>query len=189
MQFAVGDNVVHPHHGPGRITGVERREFLDGKKLYYEIEIPMHELSVYLPRVKLKEIGVRPAMSRARLPHVLVKLRSQPRQLPQDYKERQEAVWERLKTGRVMQLAEVVRDLTWHQKRDHLTKKDTAYLAQGKRRLAAEMALVSGAKVADMEKTIEATLSAAMSGTEERERRHQPRAQVTGVARRWKRGT
>ena len=140
MQFSVGDKVVHPHHGPGRITGIERREFLDGKKLYYEIEIPIQELSVYLPRQAMKEIGVRPAMSRARLPRVLDRLRSRPRRLPQDYKQRQEEVWERLRTGRVMQVAEVVRDLTWHEKRDHLTKRDMDLLTQGKTRLAAEMA-------------------------------------------------
>jgi len=188
MQFSVGDEVVHPHHGPGRITGVERRELLDGKKLYYKIDIPLQALTVYLTREAMKEIGVRPAMSRARLPRVLARLRSQPRRLPHDYKQRQEEVWERLRTGRVMQLAEVVRDLVWHEKRDHLTKKDADYLTRGKSRLAAEMALVSDAKASDMEKTIEDTLAAAMSSTVERERRHQQLVQVTGLPRGWKRG-
>jgi CarD family transcriptional regulator len=163
MQFSLGDKVVHPHHGPGRITGVERREFLDGKKLYYEIEIPVQELSVYLPRGAMKEIGVRLAMSRARLPRVLARLRSQPRCLPQDFKQRQEQVWERLRTGRVMQVAEVVRDLAWHEERDHLTKRDSELLTQGTQRLAAEMALVSDTEVSDMEKTIQDTLAAATS--------------------------
>lgn len=162
MQFSVGDKVVHPHHGPGRIIGAERREFLDGEKLYYEIEIPTQELSVHLPRESAKAIGVRPAMSRARFPRVLARLRGKPRRLPKDYKQRQEEVWESLRTGRVMQLAEVVRDLTWHEKLEHLTKKDTDYLVQGKSRLAAEMALVSGADVSDMERTVDDTLTVAI---------------------------
>jgi CarD family transcriptional regulator len=169
MQFSVGDRVVHPHHGPGRITGVDQKELLDGRKLYFEIEIPSRELSVYLPGETMKEIGVRPAMARARLPRVLTKLRSQPRRLPQDFKQRQEEVWERLKTGRVMQLAEVVRDLTWHKAREHLTKKDSAQLDQGRSRLAAEMALVSGAEVSDMESMIDDTLSACVAGALEEE--------------------
>jgi CarD family transcriptional regulator len=173
MQFSVGDKVVHPHHGPGRITGIERREFLDGKKLYYEIEIPTAELSVYLPRAAMKEIGVRPAMRRARLTRVLARLESQPDHLPQDYKERQDLVCEKLNTGRVMQVAEAVRDLTWHKRRDHLTKRDTDLLAQGKNRLAAEMALVSGAEVSDMESMIEDTLASALSGLGEGERHYQ----------------
>jgi RNA polymerase-interacting CarD/CdnL/TRCF family regulator len=39
MQYSVGDKVVHPHHGPGRIARVEQRELLDGIKRYYVIEI------------------------------------------------------------------------------------------------------------------------------------------------------
>lgn len=170
MQFAVGDKVVHPHHGPGRITGMERRELLDGKKLYYEIEIPAQELSVYVPRQTMKDMGVRPAMSRTRLPRVLARLQEEPHRLPQDYKTRQEEVWEQLRTGRTMILAEVVRDLTWHKDREHLTKKDTEYLSQAKERLAAELALVSGMEVPHMEKQIDDTLSAAIRSRKERER-------------------
>jgi CarD family transcriptional regulator len=162
---------------------------LDGKKLYYEIEIPVQELSVYLPSEAMKEIGVRPAVSRARLPRVLARLKSKPRRLPQDFKQRQEEVWERLSTGRVMQLAEVVRDLSWHEKREHLTKRDTEHLMQGKSRLAAELSLVFGVDVSDMEKTIDDTMSAAMSGTDERERRHQRLAQATGLPPGYKRGS
>jgi CarD family transcriptional regulator len=178
MQFAVGDKVVHPHHGPGRITGIERRELLDGKKLYYEIEIPAQELSVYLPGQTMKDMGVRPAMSRARFPRVLARLREEPHHLPQDYKERQEGVWEQLRTGRTMLLAEIVRDLAWHEDRDHLTKKDTEYLAQAKGRLAAELALVCGTEVPDMERRIDETLNAAISDTKERERRRELLSQM-----------
>lgn len=138
---------------------MERRELLDGKKLYYEIEIPMQELSVCVPKKAMDEMGLRPAMSRARFPRILDRLQDEPRSLPEDYKARQEEVWERLRTGRTMELAEVVRDLTWHEDRDHLTKKDTEYLTQAKNRLAAEIALVSGTEVSDMERTIDDTLA------------------------------
>jgi len=173
MQFSVGDAVVHPYYGPGRITGKERRELLDGKKLYYEIEIPTQGLSVCIPRKSMEDMGVRPAMSRARLPRVLARLRDKPHSLPGDYKTRQEEVWEQLRTGRTMVLAEAVRDLSWHEEREHLTKKDNEYLARAKSRLAAELALVSGTEVMDMEKQIDDTLSAAISARKERERRHQ----------------
>lgn len=166
MQFSVGDRVVHPHHGPGRITGVERRELLDDVKRYYEIEIPTRELLVHLPTESAEELGLRPAVSRTRLPRVLARLRSQPRHLPLDYKQPQEEAWERLRTGRVMHVAEVVRDLTWHDKLHHLTKKDTDYLAQARNRLAAEMALVCGAEISDMEQTIKDELSCAIMNVE-----------------------
>ena len=171
MQFAVGDAVVHPHHGPGRIIGMRRRELLDGKKLYYEIEIPMQELSVYLPRKTMQDMGVRPAMSRARLPRVLARLREDPRNLPGDYKARQEKVWEQLRTGRTMLLAEVVRDLTWQRERSHLTKRDAEYLQRARDFLAAEMAFASDTEVSEANDRIDAALESAIQGAAIREQR------------------
>jgi CarD family transcriptional regulator len=164
MPFSVGDKVVHPHHGPGWIVSIERREFLDGAKRYYVIEIPGHALTVHMPVGTADDVGMRLAMSRARLPRVLARLGSRPRRLPQDFKQRQEEVWEMLRTGRVKQLARVVRDLTWHRERAHLTRKDTEYLKIGRDLLAAEMALASGDDVSDANALIDSTMTAAMAG-------------------------
>ncbi len=181
MQFSVGDVVVHPHHGPGTITGVERKELLDGKKLYYEIEIPVQELSVFLPRQSMEDMGVRRAMSQTRLPRVLEKLKSQPRTLPKDFRKRQEEIWEQLRTGLVMQLSEAVRDLVWHEKREHLTRKDSEFLAQGKARLAAEISLVTGKPVNAVERLVDETLSTAVARRAERERRYKQLAEMTDL--------
>ena len=163
MRYSVGDKVVHPHHGPGWITGITQRDLLDGTKRYYVIEVPGQGLTVYMPVSRADELGVRPAMSQSRLPRVLSVLRGKPHLLPEDYRERQEQICAQLKTGRVMQLARVVRDLTWHGKIAHLTKTDSGNLRQGLELLAAEMALVSGDDVSDTSKLIEATMTAAMA--------------------------
>ena len=163
MQFSLGDKVVHPHHGPGWIAGIERRELLDGTKRYYVIEIPGQALTVHIPVGRADEVGVRLAMPQSRLPQVLSTLRSRPRPLPEDYRDRQEQIIAQLKTGQVMQLARVVRDLTWHRRRAHLTRIDSDYLKQGCDLLAAEMALVSGEAVSDASKLIEATMTAAVA--------------------------
>jgi CarD family transcriptional regulator len=163
MRYSVGDKVVHPHHGPGWIAGIEHRELLDGTKRYYVIEVPGQGLTVHMPVRKADEVGMRPAMSQSRLPRVLSVLRGRPHPLPEDYRERQEQVWAKLKTGRVIQLARVVRDLSWHRERAHLTKRDLDYLKQGRDLLAAEMALVSGDAVCDASKLIEAIMTAAVA--------------------------
>ena len=164
MQFSVGDKVVHPHHGPGRVAGVERRDLKDGPKRYYVIDIPGQRLTVHIPVGKADEVGVRLAMSQSRFPRVLSMLRGKPHALPEDFRERQEHIYAQLKTRRVLQLARVVRDLIWHRERAHLTKTDSDYLRQGRDLLAAEMALVSGDDVSDASKLIEATMTAAMAG-------------------------
>jgi CarD family transcriptional regulator len=165
MRYSVGDKVVHPHHGPGWIAGIEHRELLDGTKRYYVIEVPGQRLTVHMPVRKADEGGMRLAMSQSRFPWVLSMLRGKPHPLPEDYRERQEQIGTQLKTGRVMQLARVVRDLTWHGKIAHLTKTDSGNLKQGRDLLAAEMALVSGDAVSDASKLIEAAMTAVMAST------------------------
>jgi CarD family transcriptional regulator len=164
MPYSVGDKVVHPHHGPGWIAGIERREILDGIKRYYVIEIPGRSLTLTMPVGKADEMGMRLAMSRSRFPRVLSMLRGRPHALPEDYRQRQEQITAQLRSGQVMQWARVVRDLTWHRQRAHLTKTDSDHLKQGRDLLAAEMALVSGDTVSDTSKLIEDTVTAAVAG-------------------------
>ena len=163
MRFSAGDKVVHPHHGPGRIVSVERKELMDGPKRYYVIDIPGQALTVQIPVRRALDAGMRPAMPRSRLLQVMRTLRSTPRHMPKDYRERQEETWEQLKTGRAMQLARVVRDLTWHRERAHLTRKDTEYLKLGQRLLAAEMALVSDDDISEVSALIDSTMTAVVA--------------------------
>ena len=167
MQFSVGDKVVHPSHGPGEIVGVERKELSDEAKRYYVIKIPARELTVYVPWRTADDLGVRPAMSGDKRARMIDVLRKEPEILPDDYRDRQELVWEKLRTGRVLLVAAVVRDLTWHRIREHLTKKDTEYLERAKARLANEMALVSGAEPEEAEEKIDAVLSESLVIEEE----------------------
>lgn len=166
MEFAVGDKVVHPYHGPGIITSVEQKEFMEGEERYYVIEIPDQGLTLHIPQHRMSITGVRPAVSDEQLRQVLDSLRGKPEQLPGDHKERQELVWEKLKTGESSQVAETVRDLMWHQQQAHLTKKDTEYLDRARKMLAAEMALIDGCKVTEANRTIETIMAEALSRAE-----------------------
>jgi CarD family transcriptional regulator len=169
MQFSIGDKIVHPHRGPGRIVDVERREFLGGAKRYYSIEIPAYGLTVHVPVGKAAELGMRPVMRRAKIARVLEILRSEPHRLPKDYKERQETVWEKIKTGRPIATAEAIRDLTWRKEHAHLTKKDSELLQRGQDFLAAEMALASDSEVSEANERIESALAIAMAAMIEME--------------------
>jgi CarD family transcriptional regulator len=166
MEFAVGDKVVHPHHGPGQIIGMEHKEFMHGMENYYVIEIPTQGLTLHIPKHRMEEIGVRPAMLQTEFRSVLDILRSRPEPLPQDHKERQEQILEKLKTGLPSELAEAVRDLAWYEKMSHLTKRDTDYMDRGRKLLAAEVALVTDKEIADVNKTIESTLDEALAEEE-----------------------
>jgi CarD family transcriptional regulator len=166
MRFSVGDEVVHPHRGPGRIVDLERKELTGEEKRYYVIEISFEEMTVHVPVGRVDEVGLRPAMPRARVTRVLDALSSKPHQLAKNYKERQETVREKLATGRPVPTAEAVRDLTWHGQHANLTQKDSELLQRGQDLLAAEMALVSDIGFSEANERIESALAVATAKAE-----------------------
>lgn len=161
MQFSVGDKVVHPQHGPGQIRGIESRGLAEGAKSYYVIDIVGQGATLYVPVLRAGGSGMRAAMSQARVLRVLRILRGRPHALPEDHRKREEEIFARLKTGKVLQVVGAVRDLAWHGERARLTQKDSGYLRRGRELLASEIALVSGDAVANASKLIEAAMAAA----------------------------
>jgi CarD family transcriptional regulator len=188
MDFSIGDKVVHPRHGFGQITGLERLDLVEGFERYYVIKIPDRGLTVHLPVRKTEELGVRPVMSPAKLARALDTLRGRPRPLSEDHKERQARIREKLETGSPLRIAETLRDLSWRERRARLTEADAELLSRGREFLAAEIALVTDAKVADAKQTIDTALMAAMANEPEMQERGQA-VKTPGRASRAQRGS
>jgi CarD family transcriptional regulator len=148
-RFAVGEQVVHPQYGPGKVTGVEHRELVQGFEHYYVIELVINGATLYLPMRKIEELGVRPVMSQDKLNRALATLRATPRRLSKDFKKRQGQARTKLATARPIKLAEVVRDFTNRRRQSRLTKVDKALLDRGQELLAAEIAALTGTGVPD----------------------------------------
>ncbi len=159
MKFSVGDQIIHPAYGAGKIIGTEDLEIIEGFEHYYVITILDQGVTVRIPIRKMEDLGVRPVMSQAKLAQILETLSSMPRQLSEDFKTRQARIQEKLKTGRPSKIAEVVRDLTWRKREAHLTKADANLLAQGQAFLVTEMALVTNTEPAEAEETINDALN------------------------------
>jgi CarD family transcriptional regulator len=164
MAFSVGDKVVHPGIGAGRITGTKHQELVAGFEHYYVIDIPSRSSTIYVPIRTAAELGMRPAMSQGKIARVLHTLTSKPHPLPENYNERQEELEEKLRTDRPIMTAEVVRDLAWHERATPLNSKDKELLARGRSLLAGEIALVTEANVDDVNELIGERLAAGMSG-------------------------
>jgi CarD family transcriptional regulator len=169
MQFEIGDKIMHPKFGAGRITGEEQRELVDGFKHYYVIDVLGSGATAYVPKRKMDELGVRPVMSPTKLGEVIEILGGEANELSSDYKERQALVEEKLGTRRPVSVAEAVRDLTWHRKRKRLTQKDETLLNRGRELLAGEMALVTDIQVYDVQETIDSVLTVALARESDQE--------------------
>jgi CarD family transcriptional regulator len=165
MEFEVGDGVMYPSRGAGRITGVEHIELVEGFEHYYVIDIPSERLVVRVPVRKVEDLGLRPVMSQTRLEDVLDVLRSKPDKLADDYKERQLLIDEDIKTGNAMRMAAVIRDLTGRLREHYLTKRDSDLLSQARDLLVTEMAVATDREVSAVQEDIDLALQETLQET------------------------
>jgi CarD family transcriptional regulator len=156
--FDIGDKVVHPNHGAGQVKGIEEQDLLEQHQRYYVIDLAVDHRTLMIPVSKAEEIGLRSISQQADLSQVWHTLGAATETLPDDYKERQERIQEKLKTGDAVKVAEVVRDLSALKREDHLTSFDTKLLERAQQFLACELALVEGVPVSEAERIISETL-------------------------------
>ncbi len=140
--FEVKDKVVHPQHGAGIIVGF-KDEVLKGFGRYYVIDLVAYERIVMIPIKGADDIGLRQVSAPNILPRVFRTLTASPTLLPGNYTERQAGIGERLKTGDIIEVAGVVRDLAWHGRIKKLTTVDSGLFDQARKFLASELALAN----------------------------------------------
>ncbi len=113
--FVVGDKVVYPHHGAATIIAVEQIEF-DGKRHdYYVLEVATDQLTVRVPVLKSVELGVRPVISTNVARKVFATFREDPQEAGSNWSRWYKLLTEKINSGDIFQVAEVVRDLTYAQ--------------------------------------------------------------------------
>ena len=159
MDFSVGDKVLYASRGAGTIIGVEHQELVDGFENYYVIELRSQRLTLRIPVRMMGELGVRRVMRRDELPIVWEMLSATPQSLPDDFKERQEQIKQKLRTGRPLDIVEAVRDLSWRELQAYLTKADSRLLAQSRELLVDEVALVLDKESVEAEQMLDEALA------------------------------
>lgn len=162
-QFSVGDKVIHPQYGLGKITAVQHLKLVQEPDHYYVIELLEPNSTLYVPVTKVEQLGLRPVMSQDKFKGVLRTLRSVPIHLSKDYKKRQEKIEKKIATSRPIQLAEVIRDLTGRGHSSHLTKKDQDLLNRGRELLATEMAAATGIEIVEAHEQIDDALKVSLA--------------------------
>jgi CarD family transcriptional regulator len=167
MMFKAGDAIVHPLRGAGVVERVEERQWRGSNDLYYRITLlgqPGTKLMV--PTAAAEELGLRHAIPQSKLNKVWRVLRATPDTLPSDHKQRYKLLEEKLHTGNVFQVAEVVRDMTWRQQRKgRLTTVGTRRYKEGIKMLAGEIAAVQGVELSNAEAQIHARLEEILSSS------------------------
>lgn len=161
--FSVGDKVVHPGYGPGVITAIERRQVLQEAKRYYVIDMMTGGGTLMTPVKQAGNVGLRLAVSGSSIKRLLKALTAAPQILPDDFRERQVEIEERLKQADVFDVADVIRDLAWYDQVHGLTKRDSQLMQRAEEVLAAELALVEGLELKEALEQVQNTVAEAVS--------------------------
>jgi len=139
MSFAVGDKVVYPHHGAAIIEGKEKRAF-DGKKTdYFVLRITYGDLKVSIPVDKADEIGLREVINDEEVEEVFAVLRKKEARMPTNWSRRFKNHVEKLKSGDIYQVAEVVRNLSLREADKGLSAGEKRMLARARQILVSEL--------------------------------------------------
>jgi CarD family transcriptional regulator len=142
--FQIGQSVVHPGHGPGKIVGIEKLSLSDSDKPYYKIRLlDEAEMTIWVPVQDAEEKGIRRPVPRSRLSKVWRRLRAKPEELPSDHKARYAQIREMIETGNVLKIAQALRDLRWKDQHVRsLTTEGKRLYDKAMKLLATEVSLV-----------------------------------------------
>ena len=114
--FNVGDKIVYPMHGAGTIDAIEQKDILGEKQDYYIIKMP-GEVKVMVPIAKAEEVGVRNVINKAEAGKVLEVLEANETEMSNNWNKRYKENMEKMKSGNVYEIADVVRNLSYKQKK------------------------------------------------------------------------
>ena len=144
MVFKVGETVVYPHHGAALIQATETRIVRGEEKLYLVLKIAQGDLTVKVPAENAEIVGVRDVVDQTGLNRVFEVLRAPHTEEPTNWSRRYKANLEKLASGDVNKVAEVVRDLWRRDKERGLSAGEKRMLAKARQILVSELALAEG---------------------------------------------
>ena len=141
MAFNVGDTVVYPHHGAALIESVEMRKIKGEDREYLVLRVAQGDLTVRVPADNVDLVGVRDVVNAEGLDKGFTVLRQPYTEEPTNWSRRYKANLEKLASGDVIKVAEVVRDLFRREQERGLSAGEKRMLAKARQILVSELAL------------------------------------------------
>ena len=139
--FNIGDKVVYPMHGAGVIEAIEEREVLGQKQKYYIMKLPIGEMKVMVPMDNVEEVGLREIIDKDGVPKVIDVLKGKKSKMSSNWNRRYRANMEKIRTGDIFEVAEVVRNLAIRDAEKGLSTGEKKMLDNAKQILISELVL------------------------------------------------
>jgi CarD family transcriptional regulator len=157
--FQVGDSVVYPHHGAGVVLKRETRELLGEQRDYLTIKILHNDMTVMVPCENAGRAGLRRVIDADDVKRVINVLSDEVSEMPKNWNRRFKHNREKIKTGDVFELAEVVRNLALREMEKGLSTGEKQMYTRAKRILASELMYALDKDAEDTEEYIDGLLT------------------------------
>ncbi len=139
IEFEVGDNVVYPHHGAGMVLKKELRKMFGEEKEYLTIKILHNDMTVMVPCANAGLAGLRRVIDEETVQKVLGVLKDDVSEMPKNWNRRFKHNRDKIKTGDIYELAEVVRNLALREHEKGLSTGEKQMFTRAKKILASEL--------------------------------------------------
>jgi CarD family transcriptional regulator len=139
IDFAVGDSVVYPHHGAGRVLHKEMKDVLGERREYLTIKILHNDMTVMVPTENAALAGLRRVIDEESCQKVLALLQDEVSEMPKNWNRRFKHNRDKIKTGDIYELAEVVRNLAIREAQKGLSTGEKQMFTRAKKILCSEM--------------------------------------------------
>ncbi|MFZ4517669.1 MAG: CarD family transcriptional regulator [Microthrixaceae bacterium] len=159
MAFDVGDRVVYPHHGAAVITKREKRKINGATTEYLVLEMAHGELTLSVPVDKADDVGMRPPIGKDEVEDLFELLGKKDVREPANWSRRFKNHQEKLKSGDVYQVAEVVRNLALRDQSKGLSAGEKSMFVKARSVLVSELSFALDVSEEDALAKVEAQLA------------------------------
>ncbi|MCL4449063.1 MAG: CarD family transcriptional regulator [Actinobacteria bacterium] len=156
--FRVGDRVVYPHHGAATIKSLEKKKAFGITKNYLILELAYGNLTLMIPEDNTETVGLRDVINKKEVMEVLAVLGKKEARMPTNWSRRYKNHVEKLKSGEIYQVAEVVRNLTIRYKDNGLSAGEKRMLSRARQILVSELTFALNINEEEAEKTLDGAL-------------------------------
>jgi CarD family transcriptional regulator len=139
IEFELGDNVVYPHHGAGQVIKKENKKVFGEVREYLTIKILHNDMTVMVPCENAGKAGLRRVIDEETVKKVLAVLNDDVSEMPKNWNRRFKHNRDKIKTGDIYELAEVVRNLGLRECEKGLSTGEKQMFTRAKKILASEL--------------------------------------------------
>ena len=157
--FDVGDRVVYPHHGAAIIVSRETREFNGDKTDYLVLKMAHGDLTLSVPADKAEDVGMRQPIGNEEVQDLFELLGKKDIREPANWSRRFKNHQEKLKSGDVYQVAEVVRNLALRDQAKGLSAGEKSMFVKARSVLVSELSFALDVSEEEALGRVQATLA------------------------------